>query len=485
MARKYSRRTVVAGALGAVAMPFARVGGQTRLVLNDASRLNPTPIAKHLRPRSDARAATIEALRAELKDAAATGRRVCVGAARHSMGGQSLPRDGVAITFDAPTIDIDSGAMTYRASAGARWSEVIAALDPKGLSPKVMQSNHDFAVASTFSVNAHGWPVPYGPFGSTVRSLRLMLASGDIVECSRDREPELFSLAMGGYGLFGIILDLDVEMVRNALLAPTIQLTKAEEFPKAFGAAIADPTALMAYGRLEVARASFFDEAALTTYRAVAPQPEPLPAATHGGGAIGSLTNDIYRAQIGNELAKRFRWQMETRVYPKLVSGVATRNSLMNEPVANLSNPFHGRTDILHEYFVSPDRFGAFLAACREIITPAKAEFLNVTLRYVAKDDTAALAFAPVPRIAAVMSFSQEISPEGEIDMLQMTERLIDRIVAIDGAFYLPYRLHARPDQVARVYPKTPLFVAKKREYDPRLVFRNAMWDAYFSEVRT
>ena len=95
--------------------------------------------------------------------------------------------------------------------------------------------------------------------------------------------------------------------------------------------------------------------------------------------------------------------------------------------------------------------------------------------------ETAVMAFAPQPRIAAVMSFSQEMTVEGEIDMLEMTERLIDRVVALGGAFYLPYRLHARRDQVEKAYPNVARFVERKRFYDPKLVFRNAMWDVYFS----
>ena len=87
-----------------------------------------------------------------------------------------------------PWIELDRGARTFHVAAGARWRQVIGALDAVGFSPAVMQSNHDFGVAATFSVNAHGWPVPYGPFGSTVRSLRLMLASGDVVTCWADRE---------------------------------------------------------------------------------------------------------------------------------------------------------------------------------------------------------------------------------------------------------------------------------------------------------
>jgi FAD/FMN-containing dehydrogenase len=477
-----TRRAFLASAVAAAATRSVPAGAAgERVVMNDASRLNPTPVVKHWRPSSDPAGGLIDLLRAELKDAADQGRRVAVGAARHSMGGQSLPRDGVAITFESPWLQADTANSVYRVSAGARWAEVIAKLDPIGFSPKVMQSNNDFGVASTFCINAHGWPVPFGPFGSTVRALRLMVADGSVVECSREKNAELFSLAMGGYGLFGIILDLDVEMAKNVVLAPTFDIMPAESFAERFiAAAEKDPSVLMAYGRLSVARASFFDEALMIAYRATTPQPAILPPAT-SGGALTWLLNDIYREQIGNEAAKRARWYAETRINPNLGSGLATRNSLMNEPVSNLRNPYRARTDILHEYFVPPAKFREFLVACREVIPPAKAEFLNVTLRYVAADDIAMMAFAPQPRIAAVMSFSQDMSPEGEVDMIETTERLIDRIVALGGAFYLPYRLHARRDQIEKAYPNVAHFVDRKRFYDPKLLFRNTMWDVYFA----
>ena len=128
-----------------------------------------------------------------------------------------------------------------------------------------------------------------------------------------------------------------------------------------------------------------------------------------------------------------------------------------------------------------PDKFGEFLTACREIIPQAQAEFLNVILRYVGADTTATLAYAPTPRIAAVMSFSQEVTPEGEIDMLQTTEKLIDRVVALGGAFYMPYRLHARRDRVAAAYPGAGHFAEPKRFWIPGLLLRHAMWNAYFA----
>jgi FAD/FMN-containing dehydrogenase len=482
-AATHSRRAVIGGALASgasVCLP-RRASADVRLVMNDASRLNPTPVIKHVIRNEEPEEQLIAAIRAELKEAAAANRPVAVGAARHSMGGQSLPRDGTAITLDGRRIKPDKAAGIYRVEAGTRWADVIAALDPIGFSPLVMQSNNDFGVASTFCVNAHGWPVPHGPFGSTVKSLRMILADGSLVTCSRTENPDLFAHAMGGYGLFGIILTLDVEMTPNLLLVPTFSRMPAEQFGRRFVDTISgDATVKMAYGRLSLTRRHFFEEALLVAYRPHPAPPASLPAARHGT-AMTPIINDVYRAQIGYELLKSLRWDIETRVAPALMADSVTRNTLLDEPVSNLANNDPRRTDILHEYFVPPDRFADFLQVCRDVIPKAAAEFINVTLRYIDTDSTARLAYAPSPRISAVMSFSQEMTVAGEIDMMTTTERLIDGILAIGGTFYLPYRLHARRDQVEQGYPAAAAFVARKRQYDPGLLFRNAMWTAYFA----
>ncbi|WP_203070598.1 FAD-binding protein [Falsiroseomonas ponticola] len=476
------RDALTATALLPAAALSPRIGAaQSRIVMNDASRLNPTPVARHWRPATDRAGAWHEALRAELRDAAAARRPVVVGAARHSMGAQSLARDGTGITLTNPWFELDRANGIARVSAGATWSEIIGWLDPQGLSPKVMQSNADFGAAATFSVNAHGWPVPHGPFASTVRSCRVMLADGTILDCARDRNAELFGLMAGGYGLFGVILDLDIEVVPNLMLRPYAQLLPGADFAEAFIPQVArDPTVSMAYGRLSVAREALFEDAILTVSRAVSPQPATLPPAANHSLMTG-ISNTIYRQQIGSETAKRLRWVAETRLMPAIGTGLATRNTLMVEPVSNLANTARRRTDILHEYFVPPERFRDFRQACRDIIPPAAAEFINVTLRYVGTDELSVLRYAPQPRIAAVMSFSQDISAEGEADMLLMTEALVERVIALGGAYYLPYRLHTRRDQFQRAYPRAAFFAERKRHYDPGLLFRHALWDGYLA----
>jgi len=477
--RAVSRRRVLKGAgtlIAATALPsFAKA--QQRTIINDASGLNPTPVVVHSRVRTDAEADLIARLRTELKTAAAAKRPFAAAVARHSMGGQSIPRDGTAITFTNGSCEIDTGRMTFRASAGTTWRDVIATLDKAGFSPAVMQSNNDFGVGSTFCVNAHGWPVPYGPFGSTVHAVRLMMADGSLVECSPEKNTELFGLAMGGYGLFGVVLDVDAAMVPNVLLKPSFEKMTSRDFAPRFLAAVNDEHVKMAYGRMSVASHGFFEEALLCSFRPAPTPAEGLPAATNKG-SFTNVSRDIYRAQIGSEIAKRARWIAETKI-ATMTAGSATRNSLMNEPVVNLADWDKSRTDILHEYFVAPERFPEFVRACQDVIPSSGLEFLNVTLRYLKLDPQSVLAYARVQRVAAVMSFSQSATPEGERKMLTMTEALIDRVIGLGGAFYLPYRLHARHDQLRAAYPRFDEFVERKKHYDPGLLFRNLMWGTY------
>ena len=456
------------------------VAPQGKNILNDASGLSATPVHKHLNV-TDGEGALVETIRRELREARSAGRSLNVGAARHSMGAQAIPRDGTAITFNNAGIEIDSARQTYRAHPGARWSDVIAALDPLGWSPKVMQSNNDFGLAATYSVNAHGWPVPFGPMGSTVKSVRMVLPSGDLVTCSPTENIDLFNLAMGGYGLVGVIVDMEIEMVRNTRLKPTYEVMRAQDYTVRFRDAIQDPTVSMAYGRLNVERHMFFEKALLVTYRETDDQTE-LPAAS-GSGWMAHVASRIYRSQLGNEALKSFRWWNETSVGPVLGGGAVTRNSLINEPVVTLDDRDSDRTDILHEYFVGFDAFDRFVDAGRAVIPASYQEFLNVTLRYVAQDEQSVLNFAREPRIAAVMSFSQELTQRGEADHKRMTRALIDRVVDLGGAYYLPYRPHATLEQMTQAYPRAAEFAAVKRDLDPDLVLRNNLWDQYLGQL--
>ena len=445
--------------------------------LNDASLLNETPIFRHITVQQNPGQALIARLRNEMAEARAEGRPFNVGAARHSMGGHAIPPGGHAVTFDNGLLETDVGNLIYRVHPGARWSLVITALDPQGMSPKVMQSNNDFGVAASFCVNAHGWAVPHGPMGATVRAFFLLRPDGELLRVSRTEFPELFNLTMGGFGLTGAIVDMEIEMVPNKRLVPTFQRMPARDFAPFFIGAIETGDVNMAYGRLNVDRENFFEEALMVTFREEGDQLDLPPVSDPG--FIERTEARVLRSQLMNETGKGLRWWLETGFAPRIDGGEVTRNALFNTPVATLDDRNPTRTDILHEYFVPPARFADFITACQEVIPASYQELLNITLRHVGADRESLLAYAPGPRIAAVMLFSQEMTARAEADHRRMTQELIERVLELGGTYYLPYRPHATPEQFKRAYPRAEEFVARKLEIDPDRLFRSLFWDNY------
>lgn len=182
---------------------------------NDASRLDETSVAEIWKIPDDEDAA--EKQLAELLEYARTNHlKVSIAGARHTMGGHTIYPGGIVIDMlPFNRMALDETRNILHVQAGARWFEVIKFLNAHGRSVAVMQSNDDFSIGGSLSVNCHGWQFGCPPIASTVESFRLMLVSGKIVTCSRTENPELFKLVLGGYGLFGIILDADLRVVPN------------------------------------------------------------------------------------------------------------------------------------------------------------------------------------------------------------------------------------------------------------------------------
>ncbi len=166
-AMKLRRRDILAGRCAA----SSRCGASARprqqlLILNDASRLNPTVVGRRASVRSPPEPRHRGAARrTQGRKGGGQGRVHRWGAAFHGRSRACRPAEADARSISpAPRRDRQRGEV-YRVSGGARWREVIAALDPAGLSPAVAQSSNDFAVGARGRVNAHGWPAPRGPGG--------------------------------------------------------------------------------------------------------------------------------------------------------------------------------------------------------------------------------------------------------------------------------------------------------------------------------
>jgi FAD/FMN-containing dehydrogenase len=446
--------------------------------VDDASRLNATPVRSVWHAPQDISQAESE-LAGVLADAREHGWKVAIAGARHSMGGQTIFRDGVGLDIlPLAHMRLDEETNTIRVGAGALWRDVIAYLDARGRSVAVMQSNNSFTVGGSISVNCHGWQVGRPPIASTVRSFRMMLADGSIVRCSRDENAGLFSAALGGYGLFGVILEAELQVAPNRRYRLKRHLAPAEQLQTTWAAAAAAQAGTeMVYGRLNVTADRFLKDTIVYAWHIDSDSAEPIPA-LHGPEKI-ELRRQVFRGSAESEYGKQLRWRAELEWQPKLGGDRSTRNQLLNEGVEVFQNRTAATTDILHEYFVPRAAFNDFIVRMRSIIPAHRGNLLNVTVRSVETDNDTMLGYASGPIAALVLLFHQQRTAAADEAMQAMTRELIDAALAAGGSYYLPYRLHATAEQFRRAYPRADEFFALKRKYDPGELFQNEFYVKY------
>lgn len=487
-----SRRVLIGGAAaGAAAMLVGRPlvhftrtwsrdreGTSTRLAereVDDASHLNRTRIAGvvSLPAEPDIAAALV---RDTFVRAKKEGRNVSIAGARHTMGGHTLAENALVIETDRLAhISVDENHEFVTVGSGTRWRDLITALDPQGRSVSIMQSNDDFSVGGSISANCHGWQPNRPPIASSVERFRLLTARGDFVSCSRTENAALFALTLGGYGLFGVIIDATLRITKNVMYTATRAVARADDYAMMFAKNVRTDTGI-AYGRLSIAREAFLTEAMLTAY-----DPDPtfqgaLPPRTSRGTSL--VKRLVFRGEVESDYGKSLRWSLEQR-FGGEGGGRATRNDLLSEPVSLFANRRRDSTDILHEYFVPPAHLGRFLARARVVIPAHGGDLLNVTVRNVMEDQDTFLRYARQDVLALVMLFSQARTDEADARMKSLTQALIDAVIAVGGAYYLPYRGHATREQFRAAYPMTKEFFAQKNGFDPDGLLTNNFFTQY------
>lgn len=273
---------------------------------DDASRMNRAKVAEVRAIPADPAAAESQ-LRDLINLARSKGLRLAIAGARHSMGGHTIYPDGIVIDMlPFNRIELNAETQTLHVGAGARWSEIIPYLDSRGYSVAIMQSNNDFSVGGSISVNCHGWQHNQPPIASTVKSFRLMKADGAIVRCSRSENAELFSLALGGYGLFGVILDVELQVSPNERYRAEAEVLPSDRYVARFAEKVDGDTEVgMVFGRLCVApgEKTFLREAILTVWRRSPSKREEIPPLRDAGYA--ALRRGVYRAQIGSSTLRK------------------------------------------------------------------------------------------------------------------------------------------------------------------------------------
>lgn len=451
--------------------------------INDASCLNRTPVLGIATPRS------IEEIRTALLYARSHGLKVTAAGTRHSMGGQAFSRNGLVIDMRGLNgMSLDPSRRVITVGTGATWNSVLPYLDAQGLSIKAMQSISVFTVGGSLSVNAHGAAHSPGCLAPTVRSLRLMLSDGTVVGASPTDNADLFRHALGGYGLFGVILEAEIEVTDNELYRPSVEYVDYRSFADYFARRVQnDADIRLMYARLSVSPSSWLRETAVHTYRRVGGAEHCPPIRPD---SYTRLERTIFNFSKTGSLGRWVRWNAEQRFDPLLrcrsrnaamahdPACAVSRNQEMDDEMEYLKNRLND-TDILQEYFIPRSRFADFVDGLRTIVGRERANLLNATIRSVESDTTTALPYAPQDAFAVVLYFNQALNVAASRTLERTTTALIDLAVRMGGRFYLPYQLYYSADQLRSAYPEAAAFFLAKRRYDAEGVLSNKFYEKY------
>lgn len=425
---------------------------------------------------------------------AAEGKKIAIAGAKHSMGGHTMTDGGVVVDMlKLKGMHLNKAKNELTVAAGTRWFDVIEFLRPHGLAVAVMQSNSDFSVGGSLSVNCHGWQHNSAPISSTVKSLRVVTADGVVQVCSRTQNAELFRLVLGGYGLFGIITEATLSVVKDEVYVPRSRSVLPADYDRVFhemtAGADAEKNVGMAYGRINVAPMSFLESGTITVLERASKE---VAIGAQPSAFMQRMKRLVFRCCVGSDVGKQFRWLAETSVgetaggfLPGKTPAV-WRNDIMLEPADLFGNRDPKRAEILHEYFIPVKKMSAFVRAIRGVLRAHDVDLMNITVRNVLPDDVSFLNYtrdtdtgASTEVFGLVMLFHLLPDEASDAVMRAFTREMIDAALACGGTFYLPYRLHATPAQLSRAYPQAAQFFQLKRQHDPKEIFTNKFYETY------
>jgi FAD/FMN-containing dehydrogenase len=462
---------------------WSQLGGS----INDASCLNKTEIYGVIEVHS------VEDIAKTLAFARDNKLSVTTAGVRHSMGGQAFRKGGIVLDMRSfNRIGLNEAARSVTVQPGATWHDIQNVLHPR-FAVRAMQSTDIFTVGGSISVNAHGMDHQAGALAKSIKSMRVMLADGTLRTVSPTENRELFDLVVGGYGLFGVIVEAELDIADNLVYQTGRRVMDYKEFPALFTSEIEkDQDIGLMYGHLSTAPSSFLKELLLYTYTRVdGADFKRAPLGEVSGTKMRRLTINLSKQ---GPLFQEMKWFSEKHIEHRMENCTVTRaqaigsaeacfvnrNDPMHDSVPYLRNSLPNDTDILHEYFIPRSRFVSFVDGMRKVLTENRTNLLNASVRIVHQEANF-LTYSPEPAFSLVLYINQPTDEEGNRRIEKATEELIDLTIAHKGRFFLPYQLYYSRDQLQRSYPQINDFFAAKRKYDPAEMFTNTFYQKYAS----
>lgn len=443
------------------------------LIVNDVTELNPVKVQGIVVPH------TIE----EIAEAVRAHDKVSIGGGRNSMGGQTASEKAVQIDMRAynKILALSTSTKEITVQAGARWRDIQDAIDPYGLSVKIMQTYSNFTVGGSLSVNVHGRYIGLGPIILSVKNMRLVLADGSIVEASPTQNRDLFYSVIGGMGGIAVISDATLELADNVNVERKRNKVATEDYYEYFKREVRDSEAALFHnGDMYPPE---FESVSAVTWSVTDKEPTTKER-------LIPKAKDYWVERIAWLIMSEWPYGRSVREYvidPVLYrsDAVHTRNYEASYDIAELEpNNRERSTYVLQEYFVPVERFDEWVPKMKKVFNDNDVNVINVSIRHALPDSGAILAWAPTESFAFVVYYKQGTDEESKEKVGMWTRQMIDAVLSVGGTYYLPYQLHATDDHLHRAYPRMTDYFDIKRKYDPTNKFTNKLWDTYFSDEK-
>ena len=449
------------------------------------SGLNATRVSRVEQPDATTR------LQTTIKKACVERKAISIAAGKGAMGGQQFGTDSILFDMNNlnQVVSFDPGAGLVTVSAGIQWPELIGFLSQAQVGQqsqwaiKQKQTGADrLSIGGTLAANAHGRGLDFTPIVGDIESFTLVDANAQLHNCSRDENPQLFRLAVGGYGLFGIIATVTLRLVPRQRLRRIVELVEASELPARFQERIDDG---FLFGDFQFCTdpdaEAFLNQGVFSCYYPVA------------SGTVPSGTQKMLTEQDWMELL-RLAHVDKARAYQLYSSYyLSTSGQLYWSDTHQLStyiDDYHHRlgdhighqqhgTEMISEIYVPRPALPDFLDDVAVDFRRNNVDLIYGTIRLIRRDDETFLPWAKQDYACVIFNLHTQHTPAALHKTRADFRRLIERGLRYGGSYFLTYHRWATAEQVEACYPQFKEFLRLKQELDPEQRFQNDWYRHY------
>jgi FAD/FMN-containing dehydrogenase len=131
-----------------------------------------------------------------------------------SYGDSSLSKNMISTRNIDQFIELNKDLNLLTCEAGLSLDDVLRAIVPKGRFLPVLSGADLVTIGGAIASDVHGKNHHQdGSFCDHVHSIKLLVASGEIIECNRTNQADVFHATCGGMGLTGVIIAATLQLV--------------------------------------------------------------------------------------------------------------------------------------------------------------------------------------------------------------------------------------------------------------------------------